>query len=149
MNPSRDDIEIVRGATIGREWITQRKAFVYDPAVHNDVADQKRTHAENLDYYGFTYEYIDFATDYASAELLVYRPYRNTSDKSSAREPILTLTSAAGQLILGTRSVTLALTDEESEAIDFDKGDYKLKLHTAGGDVDILVFGDFKIKGDK
>lgn len=145
MTSREHKIEIFRGATFSREFMGQTRVDVYDPATHNTAADLARTHAENLAEYGYTYAYVDYATDYASAELIVTRPGRAGKPK----EAILTLTSADGEIVLGARSFKIVLSDEATQAIDFDEGSYKLRLITAGGDVDIPIYGEFAVHGDR
>lgn len=146
MLPTEFDLVIRRGVTFGIELIGQVKVYTYDPATDTTPADLQRTHAENLEHHGFTYEYIDFLTDYNAAELHVYRSYKNGQE---AKEPIMTLTLANGDIELTNKSVKVGITDEATQEIDFNAGMYELNLITAAGQVDGLNFGKVTVYGHK
>ena len=144
MTSSQLDLMVRRGTTFELELVSQVKKYTYDPAVHNSAADLKRTHAENLEYYGFIYEYVDFATMYPTAVLEVVNPWQSEAPRS----PLLTLTKEAGEIELTDKSVKIGISAENTQLLDFDKGNYQLTLITAAGKVDGLIHGTFTVEGD-
>jgi len=147
MIPYKLDLLVWRGTSFELELVSQAKKFVFDPAVHNGPADLKRTHAENLEYYGFVWEYVDFSSLYAQSSLVVLRPWQQNSNED--REPLLELSLMQGGIELTTSSVKIGIDADETQAIAFDKGSYKLQLITAAGKVDGLVYGTMNVKGEK
>jgi hypothetical protein len=161
MTPSKNDIEIWRGTTFELELVSQFKNYVYDPAVHYSNADKKRTHAENLEYYGFDYEYIDFASIYTRAELVIRKPW---AAQTKAGDPIFTLTTEPdGGLELTNKSIRIGIPAEVTNNIEFDSGVYELNLIIAenlsdtdiragvepNDKVDKLVYGSVTVMGKK
>lgn len=146
MLPTELDLVIRRGTTFGLELIGQAKVYNYDPATDTTPADLQRTHAENLEHHGYVYEYIDFLTDYSAAELIIVKSYKNGQE---AKEPLMTLTLAAGDIELTAKSVVVSISDEDTQAIDFNAAMYELLLITAAGDVDGLNFGKVTVMGHK
>ena len=150
MTPSQLDLVIWRGTSFEIELISQVKNFIFDPATHTDPMDLKRTHHENLEHYGFTLDYVDFATLYTVAELIIMKPWKQQTPRSGAvREPLLTLTLANSDIVLGPRSVVAGMDPDDTEEIDWNSGTYKLKLTTLAGKTDCLVYGDVTVLGDK
>lgn len=147
MIPSKLDLTIWRGITFELELVSQVKNYTYDPAVHNKPADLKRTHAENLEYYGFTYEYVDFFTLYAGATLDIIKPWR--SNQAADREPLLTLSTVDGTIELTSSSVKVGLAAEDTREIEFDEGTHELLLTTVAGKVDGLIHGAVTVQGDR
>lgn len=147
MIPSELNLLVWRGTTFEIELVSQVKNFIFDPVVHNSPADLKRTHAENLEYYGFTYDYLNFASVYNSADLVVMPPWRQKGDEN--RAPLLSLTVAAGGIQFTSTSVKVGISAEATQLIDFDSGTYKLLLHTTDGKTDGLIYGDFDVKGER
>lgn len=146
MKPCEIPLEIFRDATFDQEFITQVKTYNYDPDINVEPADQQRTYAENLEHHGYTWQFVDFATTYASAELIVLPAYTRTGDQA---EELLKLTSAAGDIELGARSVKVGLLPTKTAKLSWNEGKYKLKLITASGKVDFLSFGSVKVLGEK
>jgi hypothetical protein len=144
MIPTKLDITIWRGISFELELISQIKNFTYDPAIHTSTADLKRTHTQNLEYYGFVYEYIDFLTTYASAELIIRKPWIKAGQQ--ATDPLMTLAVLSG-LELTSNSVKIAIAAADTAPIEFDAGTYELLLTTATGKVDGLIFGDVTVLG--
>ena len=147
MIPSKLDLLVWRGTSFELELVAQVKQYVYDPAVHTGAADLKRTHAENLEYYGYVWGYVDFATMYNTASLVVLRPWEQNPNE--VREPLLQLTAADGDIELTSRSVKVGIAAAETQGLVFDKGSYKLLLTTLAGKVDGLVYGTMTVKGEK
>jgi len=147
MIPYRFDFKIWRGASFNHELVSQVKSWIYNPDVHNATPDLKRTHAENLEEYGFDWVYVDFLSDYTAAELVIKRPFVNGQQP---KEPIMTLSLAAGDIELTTRSVKFGISSAAATLdLDWDKGTYELKLTTAAGEVDCLVYGEIEVLGDR
>jgi len=147
MIPYKLDLLVWRGTSFELELVSQVKSFVFDPAVHNGPADLKRTHTENLEHYGFVWEYVDFATLYAAASLIVLRPWQQNNNED--REALLELSLTQGGIELTASSVKIGIDAAETQEIAFDKGSYKLLLTTAAGKVDGLVYGTMNVKGEK
>jgi len=147
MIPSKLDLLVWRGTSFELELISQVRNYLYDPAVHTGAADRKRTHAENLDYYGFEWEYVDFASLYVRAELVVVKPWQQDMDES--REPLLELSIENGGIELTESSVKVGIGADETQDIMFDKGVYKLRLFTAQDKVDGLIYGEMNVKGER
>ena len=147
MIPTKLDPIIWRGTSFELELVAQVKSYLFDPAVHNGPADLKRTHAENLEYYGFVWEYVDFAALYPEASLVVLHPWQQNQDEQ--RTPLLSLTKLAGDIELTDKSLKIGIDAEVTQDIDFDKGSYKLLLTTAAGKVDGLIYGTITVKGEK
>ena len=147
MIPSKLDLLVWRGTSFELELISQVKNYLYDPAVHNGAADRKRTHAENLEHYGFVWEYVDFLSLYTQAELVVMKPWQQNMDES--REPLLELSMENGGIQLTTSSIKVGIDAEETQEIMFDKGVYKLRLFTEEGKVDGLIYGEMNVKGER
>jgi hypothetical protein len=143
MTPSKLNLEVWRGATLRLELVAQTKTYVYDPAIHNTLLDQKRSHEENLEFYGSTYAYIDFNSTYVSAELMVAKAW----DKLNKNAPLLTLNDPATEIILGDRSVIILISDDITQDLAFDSATYKLRLTKANGDVDLFTYGSFDVFG--
>ena len=147
MIPAKLDLLVWRGTSFEIELMSQVKNFVFDPAIHNGPADLKRTHAENLEYYGFVWEYVDFASLYTEASLVVLKPW--VQNGSEEREPLLQLSSLTGEIKLTNNSVKVGIDAIDTQGILFDKGSYKLLLTTATGKVDGLVYGIMNVKGER
>lgn len=159
MTPNRHDIEIWRGSSFEQELVSQIKVYnyAYNMYIEEDV---KRSHAENLEYYGYVYEYIDFVDIYDSAEMHIRKPWVRNGD--TVNEPLLTLSTENGRLELTSTSIKIGLTAEETAAIDFDTGTFDLELRIHGDvstadrlngltntdKVDKLVYGTIQIKGE-
>lgn len=147
MIPSKLDLQIWRGTTFELELISQVKNYIYDPDIHTGALDLKRTHAENLEFYGYTYEYADFSTIYADAVLTVLKPWRQNSKEE--RTSLLELSLADGDIELTTTGIKIGMSDEETKTLTFDSGSYELKLITPAGKVDILIHGTLSVKGER
>jgi len=147
MIPSKLDLLVWRGTSFELELVSQIKQYTYDPAIHNGAADLKRTHAENLEYYGYVWEYVDFSALYVAANLLVLRPWMQNTGES--REALLELSLASGEIELTTSSVKIGMEATATEDLAFDKGTYKLVLTTAAGKVDGLIYGTMNVKGER
>ena len=147
MIPAKLDLLVWRGTSFEIELMSQVKNFVFDPAIHNGPADLKRTHAENLEYYGFVWEYVDFASLYTEASLVVLKPW--VQNGSEEREPLLQLSSLTGEIELTNNSVKVGIDAIDTQGILFDKGSYKLLLTTVTGKVDGLVYGIMNVKGER
>jgi hypothetical protein len=147
MIPSKLDLLIWRGTSFELELVSQIKNYIFDPDVHNAPADLRRTHAENLAHYGYTYDYVDFNTVYTAAELIVLPPWRQNASEN--RTPLITWTTTGNHILLGTRSVQIGIGPSDTQAIDFDSGNYKLILITASGQIDGMTYGELTIKGEK
>ena len=80
MNRYSYDINVKKGTTFNNHLILQKAIPKYDPSVHNNTADLQRTHAENIAYYGYTYEYIDVDSLYHHAELKIYEQLNSVYD---------------------------------------------------------------------
>lgn len=149
MTPSKLDITIHRGTSFELELVSQIKSFVFDPDIHNSLADRKRTHAKNLEHYGFTYEYIDFASVYNNVELIVDKSWAKAGDNA---KPIMVLSSLDDDLELTDKSVKIGISFEDTQKIEFDTGKYKLSL-TSGvypdEKIDNLIYGEITILGKK
>jgi hypothetical protein len=147
MIPSKLDLTIYRGTTFELELVSQIKKYIYDPAIHTGASDLKRSHAENLEYHGFTYEYVNFSSIYDSASLLIMKPWEQSGDE--ARQPLMTLNTTNGRISLTTTSVKLGISAADTQEIDFDSGSYKLLLVTAAGKTDGLIHGMVTIEGER
>lgn len=145
MIPSKLDLTFWRGTSFDLELISQVKVFVYDPTIHNGPADLKRTHLENLEHYGFVYEYIDFATKYDTAELKIVQPWSKQGDVVS--KPLMTLSLANNDIELTDKSVKVGLSAAATKLIKFDSGSYELLLTTPSGKVDGLLYGPVTVMG--
>jgi len=147
MIPSKLDIVFWRGTTFELELISQVKKFIYDPAIHNEISDLKRSHQENLEFYGYNYEYVDFASLYESARLIVTKPWLQAGDEE--REPLLILDTEYNDIELTASSVKIGLSSEVTQELEFDSGNYKLKLETSLGKIDCLTFGAVSVQGER
>lgn len=161
MTPSKHDIEIWRGASFELELISEVKVYTYDPALHHGVSDAQRTHAENLEHYGFTYEYIDFATIYDYAELSIRKPWIKYGQATA--EPILLLNTDNGGLELTDNSVRIGINAVDTKNIEFDSGVFELVLiieeelsqadimagATPENKIDKLIYGTAVVLGEK
>lgn len=166
MTPTKLDLPIRRGTSFEIELVSQVKKYVYDPDVHTAPADLKRTHAENLEHYGYTYEYIDFATTYTRAELVIRKPYTGVNSP----DPLLTVKTAEEGvestqtlLELTDKSVKIGISPEDTKAMSFNTAVYELNLIIeeslsadevrAGAqsrdEIDTLVYGNVTVSGDK
>jgi hypothetical protein len=145
MIPSKLDITIYRGVTFERELISQVKTYAYDTAVHNLLVDKKRTHAENLKFYGFVYEYVDFLALYPIAELIINKPWVKAGQTS---EPLDVFTLASGDLELTTMSVKMGIPAAATKLIEYNEATYELLLTTADGIIDGLVYGNVTVMGE-
>jgi len=119
------------------------KPGIYDIEVFEGSTFDIPLTAENL----ISKMSIDFST-YTSAELEV-RPSWHF-DKSQPRpEPLLKMTSEAGQIIIAADAVTLHLTAIETLALDFTSGKYRFKLMKLinEGEVDEELIIDPWLKG--
>lgn len=140
------DLKLSRGIAFEMELVAQTKNYIYDPALHDEPADLRRTHAENLEHYGFTYAYIDFASSYAAADLIVLPAWLRDGDDSPT--PLLHLQIGSG-LTLTSRSVQIGIEPADTEAAIFNSGVYELILTTALGRVDKLVYGKVEVHGHR
>lgn len=148
MIPSKLDLLVWRGTSFETELVSQVKKFTYDPALHNSPADLRRSHAENLEHYGFVWEYVDFATLYATASLVVRKPWGQQG--AEEREILLSLdTGVNGGIELTDHSVKIGIPATLTQQLAFDKGSYKLLLTTANNKVDGLIYGTMHVKGEK
>jgi hypothetical protein len=147
MIPSKLDLTIHRSTSFEIELISQVKNYIYDPAIHSGPADLKRTHAENLEYYGFVYAYVDFVNLYPIATLHIMKPWRQNN--SEEREPLMELTLADGDIELTDKSVIIGISAEITQEIEWDRGTYKLLLTTATGKIDGLTHGVVNVEGEK
>ena len=151
MIPAELTLNIWKGCSFDIEFVSQYKKYIYDPAIHDSVADHKRSYKENLEFYGFTYEFIDFLAMYDSAELRVYPSWKTKYNSSD--EPIFTLTTTAKQIVFTNKSVKLHLSAKETAALDFTQGVYGLDLTIdfpqATDVVDRLIFGDINVSGEQ
>lgn len=166
MTPTKLDLPIRRGTSFEIELVSQIKKYTYDPAVHTAPADLKRTHAENLEHYGYTYEYIDFASTYDRAELIIRKPYTGVGSS----DPLLTVkTPEEGVeqtltvLELTDKSVKIGISPEDTAAMNYNTAIYELHLIIEEGltdaeiragaqsqdEVDTLVYGNVTVTGDK
>lgn len=148
MIPSKLDLLVWRGTSFETELVSQVKKFVYDPALHDSPADLRRSHAENLEYYGFVWEYVDFASLYDSASLIVLKPWGQQGTED--RETLLSLTAELnGGIELTDHSVKIGIPAALTRQLAFDKGSYKLLLTTTNNKVDGLIYGTMHVKGEK
>ena len=147
MTPSKLDIVIYRGTTFELELLSQIKVYIYEPSIHNSIADTKRTHAENMEFYGFIYQYINFLSLYTYANLNIIKPWIRDGQNNSG--PIFSLNNTDGGIELTTQSVKIIIDDASTKNIEFDSGSYKLLLTTEDGKVDGLVYGTVTVIGDK
>jgi len=166
MTPTKLDLPIRRGTSFEIELVSQVKNYVYDPDVHNAPADLKRTHAENLAHYGYVYEYIDFASIYDRAELVIRKPYTGVGDST----PLLTITTpeegveqTLTVLELTDKSVKIGISPEDTAKMNFNTAIFELHLIIeedlsdeeirAGAmsqdEIDTLVYGNVAVTGDK
>lgn len=160
MTPNRHDLEIWRGSSFELELVSQIKIYKFDMA-NMVAADQARTHAENLKYYGFVYEYINFLDIYDEARMHIRRPW--VRNGNTANEALFTLSTENGRLELTETSVKIGISAEEARLMDFDQATYDLELVIYGpttvqnrmagtmsnDKVDKLVFGSFIVNGEK
>lgn len=150
MTPYKLDITFLRGVSFNLELISQVKNFIYDPATHTTPPDLKRTHAENLEHYGFNYEYIDFLDTYSKAELIVKKPWVKAGQVAST--PLLELSMLEGHIELTNKSVKIYVPIDETQELDFSSGNYQLKL-TFGEEPneknDCLAYGFVTVLGEK
>ena len=147
MIPTKLDLLVWRGTSFELELVSQVKKYAFDPAIHNGPADLKRTHAENLEYYGYVWEYVDFNSLYTAASLIVLRPWDQCPDEQ--RTPLLSLSKLNGDIEFTSESIKIGMAASVTEIITFDKGSYKLLLTTSAGKVDGLIYGTMNVKGEK
>jgi len=163
MIPVKNNIDIWRGSTYSVEFVSQIKKYVYDPNLHDSIADRHRSYKENLDYYGFTYEFIDFSSIYTSGKLEVRPAWKKK--RSDDDIPLLSLTTGNGGIVFTDRSVLLTITAIGTAALAFDQGVYDLELsNEADGElyqnplvsltsaeviVDKLLYGEFLVHGER
>lgn len=161
MDPKKHDIIIHRGATFKLEVVSQVKEYTYDPDVNNTPGDLGRSHAENLEYHGFTYVYVDFATVYDRAELTIRKAYIKNGQPAST--PLMELSLEDGDIELTDKSVIVTIHSPVTRDIDFDAGIYELLLISeevltpgdiaAGVDpndiIDGLIYGKVTVLGGK
>jgi len=147
MIPSKLDLLIWRGTSFEIELISQTKSYIYDPAINTSPADLKRSHSENLEYYGYTFEYVDFLTLYPTATLDIMKPWRQNGDE--LRDPLFTLSLLNGRIELTDKSVKLGISAADTQKLDFDSGVYKLLLTTTQGQVDGLIYGTVSVEGER
>jgi len=147
MLPSKLDLIFWRGTTFELELVSQVKKYVYDPAIHTGVSDLKRSHVENLEYYGYVYEYVDFSTLYDSGKLVITKPWMQEGDEE--REPLLILETQYNNIEFTSSSVKVGLDAEATQELEFDSGNYKLLLETTAGKVDCLVYGTVSVQGER
>lgn len=147
MIPAKLDLLVWRGTSFEVELLSQVKNYLFDPAVHNGPADLKRTHTENLEYYGFVWEYVDFASLYTEATLVVVKPWDQNGNE--VRTHLLELSLLNGDIELTSNSVKVEINAEITQQLSFDSGSYKLLLTTAAGKVDGLVYGTVTVKGER
>jgi len=146
MDPIQRDLVIWRGASFITEFITQNKVYTYDPPLETPtVADSKRSHAENLEFYGFTYEYVDFLSLYTSAALVIKRPWVRDGQST---EPLLILTTDDSIELTAIKTI-VKVDPEDTKTILFDSGTYSLLLTKSDGQVDLLAYGTVTVRGDK
>jgi hypothetical protein len=148
MIPAELTLNIWKGCSFNIEFVSQYKDYVYDPAIHDSVADHKRSYKENLEFYGFDYRFINFLALYDSAELRVYSSWDKTSG-----EPIFTMTSKDKQITFTDKSVKLHLSANKTTELGFTQGIYELDL-TAGNPkaiyvVNRFIFGDINVSGEQ
>ena len=147
MDPIHKDLVIWRGASFITKYIAQNKVYNYDPPLATPtVADNKRTHAENLEFYGFTYEYVDFLADYDSAELIVVKPWVRDGQST---ESILSLTTEKDDVTLTEIETIVTVNPTDTRNIMFDSGSYNLLLTKSDGQVDLLAYGTITVRGGK
>jgi hypothetical protein len=149
MQPYELDLPIFRDKTFQLELVSQYKNYSYDPDTDVEPADLQRTHQENLEYHGYVYEYIDFASTYDSAELVVMKAYVGNGDNP----PVMTLVDAAADLtgiLLTDKSVIITISAVDAKKFPVDDAKYKLRLLIdATNTVDILVHGKITVSGEK
>lgn len=147
MTPQELDLPISRDKTFQIELVSQYKNYSYDPDTDTEPADLQRTHAENLEFHGYVYEYIDFAATYDSAELVISKAY------SQDTTPVMTLINAAADLtgiLLTDKSVIITITAEDAKTFSVDDAVYQLRLLIdATSTVDVLVYGKVIVTGEK
>jgi hypothetical protein len=147
MDPIHRDLIIWRGASFIAKYIAQNKVYTYDPPLLTPtIADNKRTHEENLEFYGFIYEYVDFIESYASAELVVIKPWVRDGQ---AIEPILSLTTSSNNITLTEIETIVTIVPTDTKNIMFDSGTYNLLLTKLDGQVDLLAYGTVTVRGGK
>jgi hypothetical protein len=146
MIPKKLDIIIWRGGTFELELVTQVKVYNYDPDTNTGPADLKRTHLENLEHYGFTYEYVDFATDYTNAELRIIKPWVKSGQAPTT--PLMQL-SKGDEITLTANSIKIVIDADTSKTIEFDSGTYELLLTRTGNIIDPFIYGDVTVLGDR
>lgn len=147
MTPSKLDLVIWRGATFTKELISQSKTYLFDPAVNNTPVDLKRSHSENLEHYGFNYAYVDFAADYTEAELIIFKPWDN--NRGGVKNPLLILKASTNDIVLGSSSIKITIDSDDAQALDFESGNYKLRLTKADGTIDLFLYGSVVVRGDR
>lgn len=86
---------------------------------------------------------INFSTTYTEAKLEVYPAWLNTSDDLPL-EPIYEMNTTNGLIILGGTSGTLYIPAENTQALPFQSGSYKLKFII---DVPIAPIVDILLRG--
>ena len=147
MIPSKLDLTFWRGVTFELELIGQMKVYNYNPVTNITPADMKRTYMENLEYYGFSYRYVNFLTDYIEAELRIIRPWIKAGQSDA--QPLLLLSLTSGDLVLTNKSVKVLVAAIETKGLEFDSGSYELLLTKVDNTKDGLVHGSVAVLGDK
>ena len=151
MIPAELTLNIWKGCSFNIELVSQIKNYAYDPAIHNSPADHKRSYKENLEFYGFTYQFIDFITLYSSGELRVYTSWK--SKESSTPDVIFSMDTDHAQIIFTDKSVKLHLSSDDTSKLEFTQGIYELDLSSAApGEIDIVdrfIFGDINVSGEQ
>ena len=145
MTPHKLDITINRGTSYELELISQIKKFTFDPEIHTTLMDKRRTHAENLEHYGFIYEYINFLETYTTAELIVRKPWAKDGQPTKA---LLSLNLENG-IQLTNMSVKIGIPPGDTRKLEFDSGNYELNLTTPAGKIDGLIFGSLTVNGEQ
>jgi hypothetical protein len=148
MIPNSLDLTFNRGVAFELELITQTKNYLYDPAVNNAPADLKRTHAENLEHYGFEYAYIDFLGTYDDAEFIVTPAWVRHGDDGDSANALMRYTTADA-ITFTDRSVQIQIEAADIQVADFDTAVYELLLTVAPNRVDKLVYGTINVHGQR
>jgi hypothetical protein len=151
MIPAELTLNIWKGCSFDIELVSQFKQYIYDPAIHDSLADHKRSYKENLEFYGFTYQFIDFVTIYDLAELRVYPSWQ--AKEVAIPEVIFKMTSGQKEIILTDKSIKLHLSAEVTSELKFSQGMYELDLtNIISGKskvIDRFIFGDINVSGEQ
>ena len=117
------DMKLRKGTTFTNHLILQKAEAKYDPLIHTSDADKRRTHAENIAYYGHTYEYINVASLYHHARLKIFTQWDAPENPSfvfySDKDSVLTCTD---------NGITINFSIQDINAFNGSILDYCLEL---------------------